>query len=426
MGLLDGSGPPRSGRGRQWMSQRSMSLGLGVAVLAGLASGVAVATHPSVARAAQTEQAAAGRTGGAGQPPTVDGVVQPVVSTAPDAATPLNPTQPIVVKVAHGTAKAVAVTNTDDGKSVAGTLDADGTAWTSKGQLDYGTTYSVGVDTVDTTGGAGHQDLKVSTLDPKTQAYPSFIPPPGQTTVGVGQPVVVRFNHPVQDRAAAEKALSVTSSPRQTGGWYWLSSTEVHYRPQTYWTANSTLTLKANMFGVDLGSGTFGETDRSETIHVHDAWVAKADGATEQMQIFDNGAMVKSMPISLGSPGHPSHIGPHVISDKQPTITMDSCTYGVCQGQPGYYKEQVDLDERISDDGEFVHSAPWSVGSQGGQNVSHGCVNLSPANAQWFFDHFGIGDVVEITNSGGPQLALGDTYGDWELTWAQWQKGSAL
>jgi lipoprotein-anchoring transpeptidase ErfK/SrfK len=144
------------------------------------------------------------------------------------------------------------------------------------------------------------------------------------------------------------------------------------------------------------------------------------------MQIFHNGSLANTMPISLGSPGHPSHTGPHVISDKQPSIIMDSCTYGVCQGQPGYYKEKVDLDERISNDGEFVHAAPWSVGQQGDSNVSHGCVNLSPANAQWFFDHFGVGDVVEITNSGGPPLPVYDTYGDWELDWSKWQAGSAL
>ncbi len=399
-----------SGQGRQ-----RASVALSVAVLVGLCLGLVVATHPNTA-IAQTDRPA---------PTTpVAAAVKPVVSITPETA--LDPGRPIVVSVAQGTAKAVAVKSTADGKAVDGALDAGGTTWTSSGQLAYGTTYSIAVDTVDTAGTAGHQDLTVATVAPKTQAYPSFIPPPGQTTVGVGQPIVVRFNHPVKDHAAAQKALSVTSSTGQTGAWYWLSDTDVHYRPQTYWTANSTLTLKADLFGVDLGNGTFGETDRTETIHVHDAWVAKADGATEQMQIFDNGALVKTMPISLGSPGHPSHIGPHVISDKQPSITMDSCTYGVCEGQPGYYKEKVDLDERISDDGEFVHSAPWSVGSQGGQNVSHGCVNLSPANAQWFFDHFGIGDVVEITNSGGPQLPLGDTYGDWELTWAQWQKGSAI
>jgi lipoprotein-anchoring transpeptidase ErfK/SrfK len=399
-----------NGRARQWMS-----VSLSVAVLVVLSVGLVIATHPNPADA---------QTGRAEPATPVAAAVKPVVSITPETA--LDPAQPIVVSVAQGTAKAVRVVDSSDGKAVAGALDAGGTTWTSSGTLAYATTYAVGVDTVDPTGAPGHQDLTVATVDPKTQAYPSFIPPPGRTTVGVGQPIVVRFNHPVKDHAAAQKALSVTSSTGQSGAWYWLSDTEVHYRAETYWTANSTLTLKADLFGVDLGSGTFGETDRTETIHVHDAWVAKADGATEQMQIFDNGALVKTMPISLGSPGHPSHIGPHVISDKQPSITMDSCTYGVCEGQPGYYKEQVDLDERISDDGEFVHSAPWSVGSQGGQNVSHGCVNLSPANAQWFFDHFGIGDVVEITNSGGPQLPLDDTYGDWELTWAQWQKGSAL
>jgi lipoprotein-anchoring transpeptidase ErfK/SrfK len=390
---------------------------LGVMVLLLLGAGLAVAT---------TGSPRAGL-GGAGPSaaPTSAAPPRPAVSITP-ATQGLNPTTPFVVHVAQGTATKVTVTNKASGGAVAGKLAADGTTWTSTEPLAYAAGYTVAVDTAGADGTKGHQDLTVSTLSPAVQAYPSFIPPPAQTTVGVGQPLVVKFNHPVHDRAAAQRALTVTANPPQAGGWYWLSDTEAHYRPQTYWTAGSTITLKADMYGVDLGSGVYGETNRTETIHVHDAWVAKADGATKQMQIFDNGKLVNTMPISLGSPGFPSHIGPHVISDKQPSITMDSCTYGVCEGEPGYYKEKVDLDERISDDGEFVHSAPWSVGSQGGANVSHGCVNLSPANAKWFFDHFGIGDVVEISNSGGATLPLFDTYGDWELSWAQWQKGSAV
>lgn len=112
------------------------------------------------------------------------------------------------------------------------------------------------------------------------------------------------------------------------------------------------------------------------------------------MNIYRNGNLVKTMPISLGSAKYPSHVGPHIVSDKQSTMTMDSCTYGVCEGQAGYYKEKVDQDVRISNDGEFVHSAPWSTGQQGDSNVSHGWVNLSPANAKWFFDHFNVGDVL--------------------------------
>ncbi len=399
-------------------SLRGLPAVLGVVVLLILGGGLAVAmtTLPGA------KTAIGGSPGAAATPAAAP---KPVVSITP-AAQDVSPAHPIVVHIAQGAATKVTVTNKASGAVVAGTLAADGATWTSTQPLAYAATYAVGVDAKGTDGTASHQDLAVSTLSPAVQAFPSFIPPPAQQTVGVGQPIVVKFNHPVHDRAATQRALSVTSTPSQAGGWYWLSDTEVHYRPQTYWTAGSTITLKASVYGVDLGGGVYGETDRTETIHVHDAWVAKADGAAEQMQIFDNGALVKTMPISLGSPGFPSHIGPHVISDKQPSVIMDSCTYGVCQGQPGYYKEKVDLDERISDDGEFVHSAPWSVGSQGGANVSHGCVNLSPANAQWFFDHFSIGDVVEVANSGGQQLPLDDTYGDWELTWSQWLKGSAV
>jgi lipoprotein-anchoring transpeptidase ErfK/SrfK len=393
-------------------------LGLLVAVALGL--GVLVGVHP---------QAVAGVLGSDGlvplaEPAQPEQVPTPVVHVTP--ATDLNPRSPITVTVADGTAQAVHVTD-PKGAAVEGTLAPDAHTWTSTGTLAYATTYAVGVDTLDRDQAPGHTDATVRTVAPKAEAYPSFVPAPNSVpTVGVGQPLVVRFDHPITDRAAAEKALTVTTSPVQTGSWYWISETEVHYRAQQYWQAGSTITLKAAMFGVDLGDGVFGSTDRTLQLKVHDAWVAKADGATEQMQIFDDGALVKTMNISLGAPGFPSHTGPHVISDKQPSIVMDSCTYGVCAGQPGYYKEKVDLDLRISNDGEFVHSAPWSVGQQGNANVSHGCVNLAPADAQWFFDHFGIGDVVEITNSGGPALPVYDTYGDWELSWKDWQAGSAL
>ncbi|HEY2204394.1 MAG TPA: Ig-like domain-containing protein [Pseudonocardia sp.] len=346
--------------------------------------------------------------------------------SALDAATPVNPATPLTVAVRDGQLQTVDVTDAKTGKKVAGELSTDKASWHTTGKLSYGDSYQLAAAAMGTDGKVVQQQATVSTLKPAQQAYPSFIPAPSSSTVGVGQPLVVKFDHPVTDKAAAEKALKVTTSPEQTGGWYWISPSEVHYRPQSYWQPNTTIKLDANLFGVDLGKGTFGETDRSETVRVHDSIVAKADGKSEQMQIYQNGNLIKTMPISLGSPGHPSHSGPHVVSEKQPSIVMDSCSYGVCQGQPGYYKEKVDLDVRISNDGEFVHSAPWSTGQQGDSNVSHGCVNLSPANARWFFDHIGVGDVVEVTNSGGPPLPVYDTYGDWELDWSTWQSGSAL
>jgi lipoprotein-anchoring transpeptidase ErfK/SrfK len=348
------------------------------------------------------------------------------VSIQSDAGSPINPTTPISVAVQHGTVRQVTVTDTHSGKNVPGQTAPDGASWQTSQGLSYNDTYQVAVTAVGADQKVVQRAGTVTTLKPAQQVYPSFIPAPSKNTVGVGQPLVVKFDHPVSDKAAAERALKVTSSPEQTGSWYWISASEVHYRPENYWQPNTTVTLDAQLFGVDLGKGTFGQINRSETVHVHDSWVAKADGKSETMQIFRNGEMVKEMPISLGSPGHPSHSGPHVISDKQSSIIMDSCTYGVCKGDKGYYREKVDLDERISNDGEFVHAAPWSVGQQGDSNVSHGCVNLSVPNAQWFFNHMGVGDVVEISNSGGPPLPVYDIYGDWELPWAQWQAGSAL
>ena len=373
---------------------------------------------PVVASAPETTP---GNAGTPGTPPAAPAAPRPAAT--PSA--PINPTTPVSVAVTQGTLRSVVLTDAKSGKQVPGTPGPDGHSWQSSARLAYGGTYKLVATAVGEDEKPAVSTATVTTIAPAKLDFASFIPAPSSGSVGVGQPLVVRFNHAVTDKAAAERALKVTSVPAQPGDWFWMSSTEAHYRPATYWAPGTTITLAADMFGVDLGNKTFGESDRSETIHIHDSWIAKADGSSEEMQIFHNGALVKTMPISLGSAKNPSHNGPHVISDKQPSIIMDSCTYGVCEGQKGYYKEKVDLDERISADGEFVHSAPWSVGQQGSDNVSHGCINLSPANAQWFFNTFGVGDVVEITHSGGPMLPVWDTYGDWVLSWAQWQAGGA-
>jgi len=395
---------------------------VGVAVLAVLMMGVGLALTLGRSAGVAPNPAA-----GSGAPAATITTISPerAVQILPDGTAAINPTTPIVVRAMMGTLQSITVVNAASGTVVRGESSPDRTTWTSTEPLGYSSSYRI--DATATTGkGAPVQRTEtLTTLSPAAQAYPSLIPAP-DSDVGVGQPVVVRFDTAVTDRAAAEKALAVTVNPPQPGSWFWMSNTEVHYRPQSYWQPGSTVTVNARLYGVDLGDGVYGQTDRTETFRVHDAWIAKADGATKTMQIFDNDQLVKTMPISLGSPGFPTHTGPHVVSDRQPSIIMDSCTYGVCKGQPGYYRERVDLDERISSDGEFVHSAPWSVGQQGDSNVSHGCVNLSPANAQWFYDHFGLGDVVEIANSGGHPLPVWDTYGDWTLAWPQWQAGSAL
>ncbi|WP_275295738.1 Ig-like domain-containing protein [Amycolatopsis sp. La24] len=350
------------------------------------------------------------------------------VSIEPANASGISPSTPIVVKAANGKLTDVTVTSAK-GKAVAGEFSPDKLSWTTTEVLGYGGTYQVKAHAQGADGKSVEQQGQVTTLSPKKQANANLIPAPNavkSSGVGVGQPIVFSFGVPVKNKAAVEKALTVESSPKQDGSWYWMDDKNVHYRPKEYWKPGTTLTVTAKIYGVDFGNGVYGADDRTESYKVHDSWIAKADGNSEQMQIFHNGSMVKSMPISMGKDATPTHLGPHVISDKQANYTMDSCTYGVCPPDPKAYRSNEKFSERISNDGEFVHENPNSVGQQGSSNVSHGCINLNAANAEWFFNNFGLGDVVEVTNSGGPQLPVWDLYGDWSKSWTDWQKGSAL
>jgi lipoprotein-anchoring transpeptidase ErfK/SrfK len=378
--------------------------------------------------ACSSGNAPSGNTGSGAQVSAAPGS-EVTVRIDPAGGNAVSPTTPIVVHADHGTLTDVTVTNTVKGKKVAGVLSPDRTTWTSSEPLGYGSNYTVLVHASDGSGRPVEQQSKVTTVAPKQQATPQLIPAPAsvaQTGVGVGQPIVFSFTQAVKDKAAVEKQLSVVSQPVQQGGWFWIDDKNVHYRPKDYWKPGTTLTVSAKVYGVNFGNGVYGATDRTETYKVHDSWVAKADGATEQMQIFHNGQMVKAMPISMGKDATPTHLGPHVISDKHEVYTMDSCTYGVCKGDPNWYHSDEKWSQRISNDGEFVHENPNSVGQQGNSNVSHGCINLNDENAKWFFQNLGLGDVVEVANSGGPKLPVWDLYGDWSLSWQDWQAGSAL
>ena len=348
------------------------------------------------------------------------------MSITPAGGKDVNPTTPIVVKATDGTLTSVTVTNTVKGTYVTGALSSDKTTWTSNEDLGYGFTYAVNAVAANADGRQSTQTGSITTLNPAKVAYPNMIPAPSSvSSVGVGQPVVFLFSHPVKNKAAVQAALHVTTSPSQPGAWYWISDEEVHYRSSTYWEAGTTINVSAKVYGLDFGNGVYGAEDRTVTYHVHDAMIAKADGNTEKMTIYDNGHAIDTMPISMGKTSTPTHVGIHVISAKNQTVQMNSCSYGVCPPDPRAYNETEYWAERISNDGEFVHENPATVGVQGSSNVSHGCINLSEANAKWFFSHMGIGDVVEVSNSGGPKLQVWDRYGDWAVPWSTWEAGNA-
>ncbi len=363
---------------------------------------------------------------------TTPGVPAATVAFLPAGGEQLSPKDPIVVKASGGTLQAVAVTNPQTGNGVKGDLSPDKTTWTSKDRLRYGSTYQVVATAVNQAGAASEQRAEVHTLKPSGVATPALFQP-ASSDVGVGLIIGLKFDHDITDKATAEKSFKVTSSPDQGGSWYWVSKREAHFRPKDYWKAGSTVKLETTTFGMPIGGEVYGGQDVSATYKVHDSWIAKADGTTHQIKAFHNGQLVKTAPTSMGKTADtpprgptPTFNGTHTVLGKEEHKIMDSCTYGVCEGDPGYYSAPENWNVRISNDGEYLHENLKTVGVQGSANVSNGCLNMNTENAKWFFDNFNVGDVVEVTNSGGPQLTINNGHGDWAISWTAWQAGSAL
>ena len=232
-------------------------------------------------------------------------------------------------------------------------------------------------------------------------APPSFNPVNG-SMVGVAKPIYINFARPIADRAMAEQAIHISSVPPVPGRFYWTSDTQVRWRPQNFWPANTVVNIDASGAKSSFRTG--------------DSLVATIDDKAHQMVITRNGKVEKTFPVSMGRPDgkHETKNGTYYVLEKFPTIVMDSSTYGVPVNSPEGYKLNVQNAVRIDNSGAFVHSAPWSVGDQGKRNVSHGCINLSPANAQWFYDNFGSGDPVVIKNSAGTYNQP-DGASDWQM-----------
>ncbi len=195
-------------------------------------------------------------------------------------------------------------------------------------------------------------------------------------------PVIVNFDIPVTDKATFEKHMHVTSSPAQKGTWHWISDSVAHYRPAKYWQAGTDITVDVDVNAIPAGNGIYGQDSRTVSFHVGDAVISKVNAATHQMQTFINGKLAKTMPITTGKAGFTTRSGVKVIMEKYRTKRMNSETVGIPQGSSEAYDiDDVEYAMRVTSSGEFLHAAPWSVGSQGYANVSHGCTGLSTANA---------------------------------------------
>jgi lipoprotein-anchoring transpeptidase ErfK/SrfK len=331
------------------------------------------------------------------------------------------------LRVASGTFQEVHVTGPSGG-IVEGRLSPDKTRWVSTSPLQAASRYRVTSTAVDADGlKKGYEaGFKTRSLTLDEQTYPSFVPVDGQT-VGVGMPVIVRFDVPVTDKASIEKHLKVVSQPAQAGSFYWVSSQEVHWRPRTYWRPGTNVTVNADIAGVPAGNGIYGQTNRSMKFHVGDAMVSKVNTVTDDMKVFRNGKLIRTIPITTGQqPKFTTRSGIKVIVEKFRHKRMNSETIGIDPNSAdGYDLDDVEYAMRVTYSGEFVHAAPWSVGSQGSSNVSHGCTGMSTDNAAWYYNLSKVGDVVEYTGTTKP-MTLTNGFGDWNESFADYRKGSAL
>ena len=233
-------------------------------------------------------------------------------------------------------------------------------------------------------------------------APPRFNPVNG-ALVGVAKPIIIDFQRPIANRALAEQSIHISSNPPVPGTFYWTTDTQVRWRPYNFWPAGTIVNIDAS--------------GAKSNFRVGDSLIATIDDDTHQMTITRNGKVVNTFPVSMGMPDgkHETKNGTYYVLEKFPQIVMDSSTYGVPVNSADGYKINVQWAVRIDNSGGFVHSAPWSVGDQGKRNVSHGCINLSPANAKWFYDNFGSGDPIIVKNSVG-LYTKPDGADDWQWT----------
>ena len=345
-----------------------------------------------------------------------------LTTSVADGDVGISPLDRISVTAVDGTLTGVSMTS-PKGVKVTGELSSDKTEWASNQELGYGTTYTVEAKGEGDAGPVTEQ-TKFTTLKPKNLTFASMLPS-GGATVGVGQPAVIVFDESIPDRQAAQDAITITADPPVEGAFYWMSNRQLHWRPEAYWAPGTEVRIDVNTYGKDLGNGLYGQEDNYATFNIGDEVVAVADDSTKMINISVNGSVVKSMPTSMGKSTFATPNGTYIIAERHESMIMDSSTYGLPVDSPEGYKTPVSWATRMSYSGIFVHSAPWSMWAQGNTNTSHGCLNVSPADAQWFYNNTKRGDLAVVKNTAGETLAGNDGLGDWNIPWPVWKAGNA-
>lgn len=342
---------------------------------------------------------------------------QPPEINVENGETGVEPAEPIKVTAAAGL-DSVSMTN-ESGKEVEAEFNDDKSEWTTTEPLGYGRTYTV--EARDTDG----QKLVSSftTLSPDATVH-AYLGPLDGATVGVAQAVTIRFDTAIEDTKAVEDLIDVETSNGTDGAFFWLDPYEVRWRPKEYWEPGTEVSVKANIYGHEMGEGLYGAQDSETHFTIGDKVEAVVDNDDKMLRVYANDELVKEFPVSLGTDGtYDTPNGTYVVGDEHEKLTMDSRTYGLALDAGGYVTP-VDYATQLSYSGIYVHSAPWAIGALGSYNQSHGCINASYDNAKWFQNYVKRGDPVVVKNTAGATLTPYDGLGYWNLDWEQRSGGS--
>jgi lipoprotein-anchoring transpeptidase ErfK/SrfK len=342
------------------------------------------------------------------------------------AAHLINPGDALIVTVTAGRLTQVSVTGPDG--AVPGELSADRSTWTGNGDaLEYDTSYRLTANAVDRLGNPTRFTEAFKTIRPTKFLSVERVNPSGTATVGIGIPMKVTLSRGVSDpaeRTKLESHLSVSINGRVTtaGGWRWDSDHVVEYRLPSYWPGNSTIALTADIKGVNFGGGIFGRNNSTHRWTTGPAMISYVNLKTDEMKVTQDGKVLRTIPITGGKEGFTTRSGIKVILEKDLSHRMNAASGGTPVNSPDYYNIVVQYAMRVTWSGEFLHAAPWSQGSQGSANVSHGCVGMSTSNAEWYYNHSEIGDVVVVTGS-DRFMTMDNGIGDWNVPFARWVAG---
>ncbi|MFJ3800504.1 Ig-like domain-containing protein [Streptomyces sp. NPDC090088] len=336
------------------------------------------------------------------------------------------------VQVSDGKLTDVKMTVSGSGQAVEGTVSADGSVWKPKEQLERGTKYEISATAKDSKGLTAAANSIFTTVNSANSYIGTYTPDNG-TTVGVGMPVSFNFDKVITDKKAVQSHITVTSSSGQQVVGHWFGAQRLDFRPQDYWKAGSKVTMKIDLDGVEGANGVYGVQKKTVSFTVGRSQVSTVDANTQTMTVVRDGKVLKSVPVSTGSPQHTTYNGQMVISEKFTQTRMNSQTVGL-GGE--YDIPDVPHAMRLTTSGTFIHGNYWYNKSNppfGQQGTSHGCVGMADVQgaqgdttAKWFYDNSLIGDVVIVKNSPDKTVQPDNGLNGWNLSWSDWTAGSAV